>query len=106
MIIDFAGDMSAIFLASGFEETILYDGTAIDAIVDRGETMTLGRSGVSGGAGLNKFKVTITISKSDVPSVVEREDMVTVSHHGRVNDTLRVTSIITEDAGSFTLGLV
>ena len=105
MSFDFAADMDAIFLASGFEENIVYNGATIKAVVDRGDLTTLGQSGFSGGANLTKYKVTIQVSKTDIPAAVVRSDTVVVSHHGRTNDTLLVTAIISEDDGAYTLGL-
>jgi hypothetical protein len=107
MAFDFAADMDNIFLDSGFEETITYNNVSIPAIVDRGDSMLLGRNGITGnvGASLPKFKVSIMVSKTDVPAVVIRDDTVILSHHNRTSDTLRVQSIILEDDGSFTLGL-
>ncbi len=107
MAFDFAADMDNIFLDSGFEETITYNGVSISAVVDRGDTMMLGRNGMSGNQGMTlpKFKVSILVSKTDVPAVVIRDDIVILSHHNRTSNTLRVQSIIVEDSGAFTLGL-
>lgn len=107
MAFDFASDMDNIFLESGFEETITYNGTSISAVVDRGDTMMLGRNGITGNIGMNipKFKVTILVSKTNVPTVTIRDDVVVLTHHSRASDTLRVQSIIVEDGGAYTLGL-
>jgi hypothetical protein len=107
MAFDFLGDMDNVFLNSGFEEDIVYNEVTIPAVVDRGDVMMLGRNGITGNTGMNipKFKVSVMVSKTDVPYPVIRDDIVVLSHHGRAADVLRVQSIIVEDAGAFTLGL-
>ena len=105
---DFKADMDNVFLDSGFQESISYlpsGGVAatINAIVDRGAGEAV--SGPAGNLKLMKSRVTILVSKTDVPVVTVQADKVTLTHGERTNDRMSVSGILYEDDGAFLLGL-
>jgi len=102
-------DMDNIFLGSGFEEDIVYTpsgGAAktISAIVDRASSEVFSPK-LQARLSLQSYRVSIQVSKTDVSVVTKQEDIVTLSHHGRISDTLHVVGILYEDTASYTLGL-
>jgi len=102
MTINFQDDMDDIFLESGFQEDISYNGATISAIITYGDNQKMSGGRVNP---YTKNLVTILVSKTDVSIVSPQEDVVLITRNG-ASKTYRVGGVRKEDSASFTLGLI
>ncbi len=117
--LNLAETMKDVFLASGFEETVIYTpsgGAArtIKAIIDRGEALVaspFGRTGRDNESKTRKYKIEMIVAKDDTEGVtvvkIQADKVKFYEHIGdSVERTFRVAGILWEDEGSFRFGVV
>jgi len=105
--------MDNVFLQSGFEETIVYtpsggSGVSISAIVDRSGISEVSSARISRYATEpRRNTLSVLLSTTDVDAVVVGEDTVALKKNttDTTNTVFTVSSIISQDSGSWRLGL-
>jgi len=105
----FQDDMDTVFLGADnpFAETISYTPTAgtitdIVAQVVRGAPESVDRPKADKS---HHYKIEITVSKTDIPTVKINSDIVSLLQHGTLK-TYHVAGVLYEDSVSYRLGLV